>query len=232
MKNYFILILSIFALSSTLNASNLSHEELVTLVKTFERHNSPRLEARHNVPLVFEILWNDHELTWGMAQYLNDRAGGAKIEIAAVNDVRLSSDGVLMGLCHELGHLIRDQSQSPQFSAQRELWADFFATSACFIDFLQHYPQLTRENDRVAGDEPPQKFVNACSKNFAEPTLCIRALRASYSTAQFIGFARPKSSPARWGAMASRAEDFLQCSLESYVAGIFKSAMPKCFHQE
>ncbi len=233
MKTCMTLISLIFLGASIVNASNLTKDELVVLVKTFEKHNSPRLESRHKVPLRFEILWDVHELSWGMAQYLDDQAGGAKVEIAAIEDSRLTSDGVLMGLCHELGHLIRDQSQPPKFHGQRELLADFFATSNCFIDFLSVYPNLTDANDRIPGDEPPQVLIKNCSEHFAQQSpLCLRALRASYSTAKFIGFARPQSSPASWDIKAERAEDFLQCSLESYVAGIYKSPMPGCFDKE
>lgn len=217
-----------------IEASNLSYDQTSDLLRAFEAENSLRLEQRHGVPLKEVLKWEQQELNWGLAQYLNSSAGGAVVEGAAVRDVRLTSDGLLLGLCHELGHLIRDRSRVISFGLQVELLTDYFATSDCFLSFLRNRPGLTSETERLSESNISNVLVSRCRiREENEAKLCIRGLEAIFSVTTFIGFARPLALQPDWSRVAdSAADDFLQCTLESYLAGLFSDPLPLCFFKE
>lgn len=224
-----ILVVSLVKIPS-LQAATLDEAATLNLINVFEQQNTVRLQKVHGVPLKMILEWDKVTFEWGLVQYLNDTAGGARIERAAVMNANLTTDALLLAMCHELGHLIRDRSRSTSFFGQVELLTDYFATSDCFIAFLRHHPSITATSERVSDDTLSLPLVRRCAEVYGtESDLCERALRASFSVATFIGFDRTDLRLPSWKHLALSAEDWLQCSLEVYAAGVFKDPLPACF---
>lgn len=228
-----LVLLSLLKVESSY-ATTLDQASTLKLIDTFEREYTGRLQKVHGVPLKMILDWEKTEIEWGLVQYLNKKAGGAVIERAAITHANLTTDGLLLSMCHELGHLIRDRSQSPKFYLQIELLTDYFAASDCVIAFLHHHPTLTWTEEHVKNDTLSPSMVRRCADMYgAEAPLCERALRASFSVATFISVSRAETRLPNWDHVAvAAADDFLQCTLEVYKAGVFHEPMPPCFDLE
>jgi hypothetical protein len=149
----------------------------------------------------------------------------------------MSSDAVVLILCHEMGHsekLTKHFVGPVKFSGQ-EIKADYFATRVCVPRLLEESPVLSAFPHQIQLPESVKKTCLSRHPDDISPTLCVRALQASLVTIHMLhqehfleaykslGFA-PPNFLRKWLGIS----DNLQCRLINMANGVFGRTPIEC----
>lgn len=148
----------------------------------------------------------------------------------------MTGDGLIMALCHEVGHTFADGPKVIGGWSATESEADYFAARKCF----QRVVQGENHAEINSNQEVPELLDLKCYKAFKENeearSLCIRTGMAGISLANVLASLADKvidiSTPDK--TIVSKTLTFHatpQCRLDTYIAGALFQAKPLCwFH--
>jgi hypothetical protein len=155
----------------------------------------------------------------GRTLYVRVKGGFARLP-------RITKDGLLLSLCHEVGHFVGGAPQALFYHGKTvEGQADYFATLKCLRRIFAH-----DDNEKFLNSE--SEFRTECEGSFqnrADVAVCVRSAAASAVmgavSAELLGMEIPSfSTPDQkrverlfWGHL------FPQCRLDTYMAGVLCS---------
>lgn len=140
------------SIKSTFSPRGLSQIEFEVVINKFYNFWSPILEQKYNKKLIFD---NDWEAARVNASTTRDENHNPIIKIngGLARHPEITKNGLLMILCHELGHHLGGAPKSFRGRSQKRSWssaegqADYFATTKCMAKMFMHnqiFPELNK----------------------------------------------------------------------------------------
>lgn len=208
----------------TKSTSGITEEQYHQAIDKFEARYRPILE-NIGKKLTIERLWEDPRVNAGTLKkeqevIIRPYGGFAR-------HPKITSDGYLLVLCHELGHHL---GGSPKKNHPEPSWpstegqADYYATLKCLR-------KIFREDDNIAAIreiEVPSVITEKCSLSFKtawEKALCIRTSMAGIAVAHVMAQTKREENPdvstpdTSITAMTLDAHPDTQCRLDTYFQG-------------
>ncbi len=138
----------------------------------------------------------------------------------------MTADGLLMVLCHEIGHHIGGLPVAGgSWSASNEGQSDYFAAAKCMRKVLEKVDNVAAASRMPVDASVRNKCMAAHQRDAKEAALCVRTSMAGLALAKVlsdlggdgrVGFRTPDRSVA---AQTDNAHPAAQCRLDTYLAG-------------
>ena len=166
-----------------------------------------------------EFLWDSKELN----AYAEKDKNNWKIIFhgALYRDRRLTDDGFIMTVCHELGHLLGGAPFKLNQETSAEGQADYWASSVCAKKYFTEFPENVVMSNGYVRDQCAKKYES----DPVEQKICYRTTMAGYSLATFLGLQTQGKQP-RFETPDKRVLDvtdqvhpLAQCRLDTFLAG-------------
>jgi hypothetical protein len=166
-----------------------------------------------------EFLWDSPELN----AYAGKNGSEWKIVFhgALYRDKRVTDDGFIMTVCHELGHLLGGAPFKLGQETSAEGQADYWASSVCAKKYFTEYPENVVMSNGYVRDQCTKKYDN----DLAAQKICYRTTMAGYSLATFLGLQSQGKQP-RFETpdkhvldVTDQLHPLSQCRLDTFLAG-------------
>lgn len=187
-------------------------------------HPWKALAQVHGAELTVESLWSSNEVNAFASRVLGGTRWKVEMHGGLARRSEVTQDGLILVVCHELGHLFGGYPFFPAGRLSFEGQADTFATQVCLKELWREQRDLNAE--RAAELSPEEGALCAAgTKDLAERDLCGRILRAGLSIAKLFGAleksGRPSIlTPSKKVATYTMADHPpAQCRLDTYVQG-------------
>lgn len=248
-----VFILSLVGTLSAASAASaqITHDQLKKVSAIFEAEFNPELLPKNQkiiinrppTPAMPDIWWEQDVAHASYSSY-TDESGYKEMYLFLFGGYArlpgMTVDGVLMTLCHELGHGIggipyKNKTDGVQSSTEGQ--SDYFAARYCLKRMFKKVPP------QQAIKAPDVYTENLCKKRFSakeELDLCFRGMQAlevermyfEYADGSQTFYDRPDRTVV---SEVEREETFYpsaQCRLDTMMAGILNHERPSCWYVE
>lgn len=166
-----------------------------------------------------EFLWESTELN----AYAEKNKSNWKIVFhgALYRDKRVSDDGFIMTVCHELGHLLGGAPFKLGHETSAEGQADYWASTVCAKKYFTEFPAEVVMSNGFVRDQCSKKYEDDISAQ----KICYRTTMAGYSLASFLGLQTEGKQP-RFETpdkhvldVTDQLHPLAQCRLDTFLAG-------------
>lgn len=166
-----------------------------------------------------EFLWDSTDLN----AYAEKNKSNWKIVFhgALYRDKRVTDDGFIMTVCHELGHLLGGAPFKLGHETSAEGQADYWASTVCAKKYFTKYPEKVVTSNGFVRDQCSKKYEN----DIPAQKICYRTTMAGYSLASFLGLQSEGKQP-RFETpdkhvldVTDQLHPIAQCRLDTFLAG-------------
>jgi hypothetical protein len=166
-----------------------------------------------------EFLWESTDLN----AYASKNSSNWKIVFhgALYRDKRVTDDGFIMTVCHELGHLLGGAPFKLGEETSAEGQADYWASTVCAKKYFTEFPEEVVMSNGLVRDQCSKKYEN----DIATQKVCYRTTMAGYSLASFLGLQTEGRQP-RFETpdkhvldVTNQLHPLAQCRLDTFLAG-------------
>lgn len=162
--------------ASQVGDSNITQAEFNQIVSTISNYWAPFAEA-HGAKLYFDAEWNAQEIN----AYSNEVMGYWLVTITGplARHPKMTKDGILLVLCHEMGHHLGGFPMMAQSNPLMPVWAaaegqaDYFASQVCAHNMWESEPDVNAQfRDQVS--PIAKEKCDAVWKTQTQQDLCYR----------------------------------------------------------
>lgn len=198
------------------------------LIENFQKVMNEEVQKQMNKKLIVELDWKNDRVN-ASATRDDDNNPVIKMLGGMARHPRLTKDGFLMILCHELGHHLGGAPKKLRGRSTKRSWssaegqADYYATSKCFPKIIAGNVETSNPFKSLEGDQS-----KAASDKCNMDEVCLRAASAALSVTEvFASIKGAQQFPML--EKKDRSEVYMtlykhpksQCRLDTMVAGIF-----------
>lgn len=166
-----------------------------------------------------EFLWESTELN----AYADKNKSDWRIVFhgALYRDKRVTDDGFIMTVCHELGHLLGGAPFKLGKETSAEGQADYWASTVCAKKYFTEFPEEVVMSNGFVRDQCAKKYVN----DIPAQKICYRTTMAGYSLASFLGMQTEGTQPRFENPdkhvvdVTDQLHPLAQCRLDTFLAG-------------
>lgn len=165
-----------------------------------------------------EVLWDSTELN---AYAEKNKTNWSIIFHGALyRDQRITDDGFVMTICHELGHLLGGAPFLIGKETSAEGQADFWTSSVCAKKYFTEFPEEIPQSNHFVREQCSAKYDNP-----SDQKICYRTTMAGQSLAAFLGFQfngkipRPHTPDKHVVDITNQVHPDPQCRLDTFLAG-------------
>lgn len=166
-----------------------------------------------------EFLWESNDLN----AYAEKNKSNWRIVFhgALYRDKRVTDDGFVMTVCHELGHLLGGAPFKLGRETSAEGQADYWASTVCAKKYFTEFPEEVVMTNGFVRDQCTKKYEG----DIAAQKICYRTTMAGHSLASFVGMKTEGKTP-RFDTpdkhvldVTDQLHPLAQCRLDTFLAG-------------
>ncbi len=166
-----------------------------------------------------EFLWDSPDLN----AYAEKEKSNWRIVFhgALYRDKRVTDDGFIMTVCHELGHLLGGAPFKLGRETSAEGQADYWASTVCAKRYFTEFPEDIVMSNGFVRDQCTQKYEG----DVPSQKICYRTIMAGHSLASFVGMKTEGKTP-RFETpdkhvldVTDQLHPLAQCRLDTFLAG-------------
>lgn len=223
-----IVIFDLFA-ENFENQSGMTKEKFISLIDKVVDVVQP-IFSKYNAKLTVNKRWDDNATDANSSQWAN---GNWRVSMygGLARHKLITDDGLMMVLCHEVGHHIGGAPKKFDVKNNIPAWssaegqADYFASLKCFRMVIENDDNISIVKSMKI-DPVVVQNCNQIYKTEAEIAMCQRSAMASYSVSNYIAsrtafpvinFGTPSSK--KVGRTEEGHPEEPQCRLDSYFQG-------------
>lgn len=161
-----------FSFFKTMNAfaqTGLNQIEFEEVISRFHNFWNPIIQEKYQKKLIFDNNWQEARVN-ASATRDDDNNPVIRVNGGIARHPEMTKNGLLMILCHELGHHLGGAPKSFRGRSQKRSWssaegqADYFATTKCMARMVLHdqlFPELTKQDIKSCQNELCRKIAPA-----------------------------------------------------------------------
>ncbi len=228
-----------YAQTSTLKNS-IPEEKIQSIMDALEVEHSPAFTKKG---FKFEILFDEADryfITYVNPDFNLPDTKRVWLPRGFRNYSRLTVENLYLSLCHEIGHYLGSEKLYNRFGLTAEGEADYWAAKDCIMNAFRKDSLTTP----IATDPNSVAYLKCVTVYNTQEDLqaCVRTLTSVEAMMQLFykipslrdpedtAFPTLSAQSQKVVTKTNYADLFLQCRLDTWVAGVLKQSRPRCWH--